>query len=318
MTDAATAFLPSWRPGAARDAIVDFLDRSSGIPLADRLACFDNDGTLWCERPHYVQLDFLLDALGTRVAAQPELREQVEFRALLDHDAAAMDELGLPRIAMALTGLFAGVPPHEFRAAVRAFMATSVHPSLSRPLRSTVYQPMLELIDELRRRDFTVAIVTGGGTEFVRAVSFDVYGVTPELVVGTLIEYDFESGREGPSLRRSNRLLGSPNEGPAKVVDIQTQLGRRPVLAAGNTGGDREMLEWAQAAEGPSLAILVDHDDAEREFQYAGSAATVAESESILDVAVRSRWTVASMAQDFETVFASVPTTADGLRTAYA
>ena len=303
MSDPTDAVLPSWSPGPVRDAVVGFLDRSASIPQEERLACFDNDGTLWCEQPHYVQLDFLLAALATRVAAHPHLRDQVEFQALLTGDSVAMAELGLPRIAMALTGLFQGVPPQEFAVHVREFMAEANNVALGRPLRELVYQPMLELIDELRSREFTVAIVTGGGTEFVRAVSFDLYGVPPELVVGTLIEYDFEAGQERPGLRRSNRLLGSANEGPAKVVNIQTQLGRRPVLAAGNTGGDREMLEWAHAVEGPSLAVLIDHDDQAREFSYEGTAETVAETESITDVGRRSGWTVVSMARDFEAVF---------------
>jgi hypothetical protein len=303
MSDVTTAVLPSWAPGPTRDAVVGFLDSSSSIPLEERLACFDNDGTLWCEKPNYVQLDFLLAALGRRVAARPEIGDQAEFHALLTGDSVAMAELGLPRIAMALTGLFEGIPPHDFAVHVRDFMAAAENPALGRPLRELVYQPMLELMDELRRRDFTVAIVTGGGTEFVRAISFDLYGVPPELVVGTLIEYDFEAGHDGPALRRSNRLLGSPNEGPAKVVDIQTQLGRRPVLAAGNTGGDREMLEWAHAVDGASLALLLDHDDEAREFSYQGSSATVAETESITDVGHRSGWTVVSMARDFAEVF---------------
>jgi phosphoserine phosphatase len=306
MTPAADR-LPSWRPGATRDAILDFLDKAARIPLEERLACFDNDGTLWCERPRYVQFDFLLQALGQRVAAEPGLRDQVEFAALLSGDSAAMAELGLPRIAMALTGLFADVPPHLFGADVRQFMDRATHPTLARPLRTTVYLPMLELIDELRSRQFTVALVTGGGTEFVRAVSVDLYGVPPELVVGTLIEYDYVAGLDGPELRRSNRLLGSANEGPAKVVNIQTQLGRRPVLAAGNTSGDREMLEWAHTADGPSLALLVDHDDPVREFSYAGSGETVEEHEPITEVAHRSGWTVVSMARDFETVFEPQP-----------
>ena len=164
-------------------------------------------------------------------------------------------------------------------------MAGATHPTLARPLRTNVYQPMLELIDELRRLDFTVAVVTGGGTEFVRAISQELYGVPPEAVVGTLIEYELRAPTTGaPRLRRTTAVVGEANEGAAKVGNIQTQLGRRPILAAGNSGGDREMLEWAAAGDGPPLALLVDHDDAEREFSYVSSAETFAEPEPITDV----------------------------------
>ncbi|MFC7493916.1 MULTISPECIES: HAD family hydrolase [unclassified Nocardioides] len=295
--------LPSWRPGGTRDAVLGFLEQASTVPERDRVACFDNDGTLWCERPNYVQLEFFLDALGTRVHADPALGEKPEFAALLGGDEAAIGELGLPRIALALTGLFAGMPPHEFGDRVRAFMATATHSTLNRPLRATVYQPMLELMAELRRHGFTVTIVSGGGTEFVRALSHDLYAVPPEAVVGTLIDYDYESGAEGPALRRSTRLIGDANEGAAKVRNIQTLLGRRPIVAAGNSGGDREMLEWARAGAEPSLALLVDHDDDEREFRYESRAGSFAETESIVDVGRRSGWTVVSMANDWNAVF---------------
>jgi len=295
--------LSSWRPGATRDAVLAFLEQAPTIPERDRVACFDNDGTLWCERPNYVQLDFFLDALGTRVRPDPALQEQAEFAALLSGDRATIGELGLPRIAVALTSLFEGMAPHEFGDRVRAFMATASHPTLNRPLRTTVYQPMLELMAELRGLGFAIAIVTGGGTEFVRAISHDLYDVPPEAVVGTLIEYDYESGPAGPSLRRSTRLLGDANEGTAKVRNIQTLLGRRPILAAGNSGGDREMLEWAGTGDGPSLALLVDHDDGVREFAYAGHAETFTEPEPVTDVGHRLGWTVVSMADDWDTVF---------------
>jgi phosphoserine phosphatase len=299
--------LPSWRPGVTRDAILAFLDRASTVPERDRVACFDNDGTLWCERPNYVQLEFFLAALRNRVHADPALGEEPEFAALLSGDRAAIGELGLPRIALALTGLFAGVPPHEFGDRVREFMATATHPTLNRPLRTTVYQPMLELMTELRRHGFTVTIVSGGGTEFVRAISQDLYGVPPEAVVGTLIDYDYEPGPDGPTLRRSTRLIGEANEGAAKVRNIQTLLGRRPIVAAGNSGGDREMLEWAGTGAEPSLALLIDHDDDEREFRYESRAESFAETESILDVGLRSGWTVVSVANDWDTVFPASP-----------
>ncbi len=296
--------LPSWRPGPTRDAVVAFLDAVAAVPVERRVACFDNDGTLWCERPTYVQFDFFVDVLRTAVAADPVVAQQAEFAAVLSGDRAAIAELGLSRIAMALTGLCAGLSPEEFTARVHDFMGRARHSTLDRPTRTAVYQPMLELLDELRSLDFTICVVTGGGTEFVRAVSQDLYGVPPERVVGTLLEYDVHDPDGTPSLVRSTRLFGEVNEGAAKVGNIQTQFGRRPILGVGNSGGDRQMLAWAAAGEGPTLALLLDHDDADREFSYLSAAESFAETEAITDVAARLGWTVISMARDWETVFA--------------
>ena len=300
--------LPSWRPGPARDAVIAFLRAAPDIDPRDRVACLDNDGTLWCERPGYVQLDFFVDALRSR-AADVDLAASPELAAVLAGDRAAMGEMGLERIAFALVGLFDGATPQEFSAQVRDYLARAQHPTLDRPVRATVYQPMLELVRALRELDFTVCVVTGGGTEFVRAVSQDLYGVPPEAVVGSLVSYRYADERQvgdrvaRPVLRRTSDLDGVANEGAAKVSHIQAHLGRRPVLAAGNSGGDREMLEWAAAGDGPTLALLVDHDDADREFAYRSSAETFVEPEPITDVAARSGWTVVSMARDWETVF---------------
>ncbi|WP_020145346.1 HAD family phosphatase [Terracoccus sp. 273MFTsu3.1] len=298
--------LPSWRPGVTRDALVAFLDASSELPPERRLACFDNDGTLWAERPTYAQLDFFVDALGRRAEADPLLADRAEYAALLTGDTAALGELGLSRVAMALVELFDGQAPEAFTAEVRDFMSRADHATLRRPLRSALYLPMLELLDALRERGFTISVVTGGGTEFVRAVSSELYGVPPELVVGTAITYAYARDARGrPTLRRSAQLDGRPNEAEVKVSNIQAQLGRAPVLAAGNSGGDREMLEWATSGAGPSLALLVDHDDADREFAYVSAAATVAETEPVTDVARTLGWTVASMRRDWATVFPS-------------
>ncbi len=299
--------LPSWRDGTTRDAVVAFLEQVTDVPVASRLACFDNDGTLWCERPTYVQLDFLVDLLGAAVADDPSLGEREEYAAVLSGDREAVARVGLVRVATALTGLSQGQTPEEFTLRVRDFMARAQHPTLRRPHRTAVYQPMLELLDELRARDVTVTIVTGGGTEFLRAVSLDLYGVPPERVVGTMLDYDFDRDQQGrPRLRRTARISGVANEGEAKVGAIQAHLGRRPVVAAGNSGGDREMLEWAAAHPGPTLALLVDHDDAVREFAYTGTAETFEEAEPITEVASRLGWTVVSMVRDWETVFPSV------------
>ncbi len=298
--------LPSWREGPTREAVLGFLTAADGLPVIERVAAFDNDGTLWCEKPTYVQYDFFEDALRQADAADPDVRQQPEYAAVIDGDAAAMAALGLPRIALALANLFTGLDPEAFTARVQAFMVRARHRTLDRPFSATVYQPMLELLDELRRHQFTIFLVSGGGTEFVRAISNDLYAIAPEAVVGTLVDYEFSRREDGrPVLRRTAGVQGLANEGPAKVNHIQAHLGRRPILGVGNSGGDREMLEWACAGDGPGLALLVDHDDDEREFRYVSEAGTFAETEPITSVAARLGWTVISMARDWSTVFPS-------------
>lgn len=301
--------LPSWRPGPTRDSVVEFLDAAGSRPVGERVACFDNDGTLWCERPTYVQFDFCVDALRERHRADPAIADTPEFAAVLNRDETAARDLGLERIGLALVGLFDRMSPEDFTARARTFLATANHQTLQRPLLTTVYQPMLELIDELRLRQFTICIVTGGGTEFVRAVSHDLYGVGPEAVVGTLIKYAFDRDADGhPRLRRTAQIQGDPNEGATKVTNIQTQLGRQPIFAAGNSGGDREMLEWATTGPGVTLAVLIDHDDSQREFEYVSTAQTFVDPESVTDVGRREGWTIVSMANDWHTIF---PTPSD-------
>jgi phosphoserine phosphatase len=206
---------------------------------------------------------------------------------------AAIGELGLERVALALVELFAGIEPEVFTAEVRAFIARARHRKLGVPIPATRYQPMLELLDELGRRDFTVYLVSGGGTEFLRGISAELYGVPPETVVGTQVGYELTRGADGrPVLLRTGDVIGVANEGAAKVTNIQSQLGRRPILAAGNSAGDREMLEWAVSGDGPGLALLLHHDDREREFAYESVSSTLKEHEPITTVADRLGWTV--------------------------
>lgn len=297
--------LPSWKPGETRDAIERFLDAAEELTPESRVACFDNDGTLWCERPTYVQAAFLTATLKRALESDPKLKERPEVAAVVSGDEQRIRELGMARVVGAVIGLYDGQTPERFRDEVRAFMETAGHPTLGRPLASLTYRPMQELMDELRRRGFTVAITTGGGTEFVRALCASSYRVPPELVVGTMIEYRAERTEAGAiEMKRTASIVGVPNEGPAKVQNIQMQLGRRPILAAGNSTGDREMLEWATSGGGPGLALLLDHDDDEREFSYRGHAETVEEREPIDQVARNAGWTIVSMRNDWSQVFA--------------
>lgn len=296
--------LPSWKPGRTREALLEFLDRARELPVDERVAYLDNDGTMWCEKPTYVQLDFFVDALAQRAQQDPSLAERPEFAAVLSGDMAAVGEIGLEKVAGALTALFDGQTPIEFSAAVDDFLSRFRHRTLDVGLDGVIYQPMLELLDELRACDFTIGIVTGGGTEFVRQVSKRCYGVEPGMVVGTLIGYTFDRDDDGhPVVRRSTAHLGTANEGGAKVEHIQSQIGRAPLLAVGNSSGDREMLEWAQANPHGGLAVLVNHDDAEREFAYEGAAATFEDDEPITTVADRLGWIVVSMQHDWDPVF---------------
>ena len=299
--------LPSWNAGPTKDALLEFLDAAAEVPVCDRVAVFDNDGTLWCEKPNYVQLEFMIAELARAVAADPALGEREEYRALIEHDAAAQAELGLERIALALVELCAGIGPTEFDDRVRTFFANASHRDRAVPYRETRYAPMLELVDALRAREFDVFLVTGGGTEFVRTLSLDFYDVSPDDVVGTLVTYQFDRGDDGrPHLVRGAALDGTAaNEGEVKVANIQRHLGRRPIFAAGNSAGDREMLEYALASEGPSLALLVDHDDAEREYAYVARAGTIDFEGDIVEFGRSLGWTIASIRHDWATVFAT-------------
>ena len=297
--------LPSWRAGNTRTAILYFLDQVDQIPPADRVAVFDNDGTMWSEKPNYTQLEFWLLELEAAIGRDPALSEKPEFRAVLDGDHAALQELGLEKLATAFLDLFAGLTPEAFNAKVETFFTTQRHPERQVHYRHTRYHPMLELMDELRSRGFDCYIVSAGGAEFVRVIGEDFYGVKPEGVVGSQVEYELGRDDTGAvQVLRTNHLVASgPNEGRGKPPNIQRILGRHPCVAGGNSAGDAEMLEYAMAYDGPSLALLVNHDDGDREYAYESVAGTFSANESITDTAARLGWTVASIKNDWSTVF---------------
>jgi phosphoserine phosphatase len=302
--------LPSWNEGAARTAILDFVDRVSEeggadyVPPAARVAVLDNDGTLWCEKPTYTQALFVFARLADAVASRPELGERPVVKALLAGDLAGAQQYGLDAIAGVLLELDAGRTTEEFTRDAAAWLAAAKHPRFGVPFEQLTYVPMLELLDLLRTRDFRVFIVTGGGVEFVRAVSERVYGVTPDDVVGSAVQVSFERRDGRVVLVRQAAMLGSPNEGPPKAVNIQAHIGVRPIFAAGNSAVDTEMLEYAHTGDHPSLCLVVDHDDGEREYAYAGASVTNPDAESIVDTGGRLGWTVVSMRDDWSRIFA--------------
>ena len=302
--------LSSWNDGPARAAIIEFVERVSVeggddfVPPAERVAVLDNDGTLWCEQPTYVQALFVLARLREATEGRPELAEQPVVKALSAGDLAGAQQFGMEAIAGVLLELDAGRTTEEFTRDAEAWLATAEHPRFGVPFRELTYAPMVELLELLRARDFRVFIVTGGGVEFVRAVGEELYGVPPDDVVGSAVQVSFERRDGRVVLVRQAAMLGSPNEGPPKAVNIQAHIGRRPILAAGNSAGDREMLEYAHTGDRPSLCLVVDHDDAEREYAYAGASVTDPDAEPIVDTASRLGWTVVSMRRDWSRVFA--------------
>ena len=284
--------LPSWRAGAARDAIEVFLDGAEMLPEERRVAVFDVDGTLWCERPHNPQLEFLVAELRAAIESRPGLAERPEYRAVLAWDRAAIARLGAVNVVLALTDLHQGLPPEDFDARVRGWFQGSRHPELGVPWSQTRYRPMLELIAELRARHFSCYLATGTGTEFMRVVSQRFFGVAPEGVAGAQVGYELDRSTGTPRMLRTREVVADPNEGAAKVTNIPRSLGRRPILAAGSNVGDAEMLENAAASDGPSLALVVQHDDGDREYAYDGG------------LSARDGWVRTSVREDWTTVFA--------------
>ena len=298
--------LESWNEGPARTAIVEFLERVSaeGVPLSARVAVIDNDGTLWCEKPAYIQALYVLGRLKTEAAKRPDLAEQPVVEALLAGDLAAAAQYGMAAMAGVLLQLDAGLTSEEFIDVAKAWFADAAHPRFGRPLKELTYAPMLELIDLLRMHDFSVFIVTGGGVEFVRAVADEIYGISPDDVVGSSVQMTFERRDGSVVLVRQPALQGSPNEGEPKAINIQAHIGRRPILAIGNSAGDTEMLEYAHTGPLPALCMVIDHDDEDREYAYSGASVTNPGAESILDTAQRFGWTVVSMRDDWSRIFA--------------
>jgi phosphoglycolate phosphatase-like HAD superfamily hydrolase len=304
---APTARLDSWNEGATKRAILEFVAETtnpksrSHVPAAERIAVFDNDGTLWAEKPVYFQLYFVTHRLRELESKHPEWQSQEPFRALLQGDHTATATLSPKEWLEMMAVTQADLTPGEYDKVARAWLATAGHPTLRRRLTELVYQPMLELLAYLRANDFKTYIVTGGEVDFVRSFGSEAYGVPPEQVIGSSFEYRFIESDGGPKLERSTQP-GSSNDGEAKPANIQLHIGRRPVVAVGNSDGDLQMLQYTGAGPRPALLLLVHHDDAAREFQYDRDS-KVGCLDKALDEAARKRWNVISMRKDFRVVF---------------
>jgi phosphoserine phosphatase len=299
--------LPSWNDGAARQAIATFVTdvtAESGpryVPPAERIAVFDNDGTLWSEQPMYVQLAFAIDRVKALAPEHPEWKTRQPFKGVLEGDLASVLAGGEHAVLELVMASHAGNTTEEFEKTVSEWIATSRHPKTDRLYTEMVYQPMLELLAYLRANGFKTFIVSGGGIEFMRPWTERVYGIPPEQVVGSAIETRFETRDGRPVLVRLPQIdFIDDKEG--KPVGIQQHIGRRPIAAFGNSDGDLQMLQWTAAGEGPRLCLYVHHDDAEREWAY-DRKSSIGRLDRGLDEAKAKGWTVVSMKDDWKQVF---------------
>jgi hypothetical protein len=305
--------LSHWNDTAARAAVIEFVERVTDtnspayLPPAQRIATFDNDGTLWCEKPMYIQLDFILRRWVEMAGENPELREQQPWKAAVEKDYAWLgnavakhyrgDDSDMPVLMKGLLSAFAGVTIEDFAARAGEFLRTQSHPTLKRLYSQCGYAPMIELLQYLEANRFITYIASGGGRDFMRPITQELYGIPPARVIGSSVSLEFrDNGDSGDLLTQPH--LDVLDDGPVKPARIWSRIGKRPILAAGNSDGDIQMLQFANKPPRPSLRLLVLHDDAEREFDY------VAGAEKSLELAKQYGWTIVSMKKDWNTIFA--------------
>jgi phosphoglycolate phosphatase-like HAD superfamily hydrolase len=299
--------LPSWNDGPSKAAIVDFVDRVSAsdgpdfVPESGRIAVFDNDGTLWSEQPAYFQLLFIIDRVKAMAPDHPEWTSIQPFQAVLEDDMkalAAAGHRGLLELAMAT---HADMTTDEFEAIATEWIATARHPTTGRPYTDMVYQPMLELLEYLRAHGFATFIVSGGGIEFMRPWTEEVYGIPPEQVVGSSIATAYEL-RDGLPVLVRKPEIDFIDDKEGKPVGINSHIGRRPIVAFGNSDGDFQMLEWTTAGDGARLGVLIHHTDGDREWAY-DRESHIGRLNRGLDEAGDRGWTVVSMKDDWNRIY---------------
>jgi len=303
-----------WNDTPNKKAIVDFVEAvtdESGahyVPPGKRIATFDNDGTLWCEKPMYIQLVHGLRAIGKTAAEKPEVRARQPFKAVYEKDMAWLgkvaedyakgDPTGLFTLATAITEVLADITVDEFEADAQEFLTSAQHDRFKVPYKQLTYKPMVELIEYLEKNKFDVWITSGGGRDFMRAVSEEIYGLSPSKIIGSSITFRYADDEKGVAQVLRNKDIEQPiDDGPGKPPHIHRATGRRPIFAAGNSDGDIQMLKYAKGHKGLSLALLVHHDDVDREYAYDGGA------ETALELAAGSGWVVVSMKNDFKRIF---------------
>lgn len=299
--------LPSWNDTAPKKNIIAFVEKVTTVgspdfvPVPERVAVFDNDGTLWSEQPVYFQLLFVLDRVKALAPQHPEWQTNEPFASALKGNMKAVVALGEKGAMQLLAATHAGMTTDEFSQTVSNWIATAKHPQTGKLYTDMVFQPMLELLGYLRANTFKTYIVSGGGIDFMRPWTEKVYGIPPEQVVGSSLEMKFEMRDGKPALVKLPKV-DLINDKAGKPVGIESHIGRRPIFAAGNSDGDQQMLEWTMAGDGARFALLVHHDDAKREYAY-DRKSHIGTLDKAWDEAVEKGWTIVSMKDDWKTIF---------------
>jgi phosphoserine phosphatase len=299
--------LPSWQDRANKSALLDFVRRVSQptspefVPEAERIVVFDNDGTLWSEQPTYFQLLFTFDRIKALAPQHPEWSRQQPFKGVLEGNLKAVSATGSEGILDLIAAAHAGMTSEEFQAIVQDWLKTARHPRFQRPYTDLVFQPMLEVLAYLRQTGFKTYIVSGGGGDFMRAWAPTVYSIPPEQILGSRLKTRFELRQGEPILIRQPKVEFI-NDKAGKPIAIQQILGRRPILAFGNSDGDLQMLQWTTAGSGARLGVIVHHTDAQREWAY-DRQALFGRLDKTLDEAKARGWLVVDMQQDWRTIY---------------
>ena len=308
---AAQAELPSWSEGPAKKAVLEFVARVTKeggpdyVPPAERIATFDNDGTLWAEQPMYFQIFFALDRVKALAPQHPEWKDKEPFASLLKGDTKAALAGGEKAIAEIVAAAHAGITTDEFEQVARSWFATAKHPKLKRPYTELVYQPMLELLALLRAHQFKTFIVSGSGVEFMRAFAEKAYGIPPEQVIGSAGKQQFEL-RDGKPVLLKLPAIEYVDDNEGKPLAIQRIIGRRPIAAFGNSDGDLQMLQWTCAGKGARFCMYVHHTDDKREWAY-DRKSSIGRLDKGLDEAQTKGWLVIDMKRDWKAVFPARP-----------